>query len=248
MNELETILNKYFGKDKKAVVFYNIEQEEFDKVVNNAKDFERPDIVSMYDNKVIGIEHFEFDSFNNTRKKGSEFKIKDDEIRRNFNNELVKLKNMDSIELHDKIENTVSLENYYRNFETIFKNHYDNINEYENHLKQEFNCTNKEIHICFFAEDVSPIGSYYESNKGRVEQLLPINSKKIIELLENSPKVEYLIIGSFQMTEYRMYIIKNSRETYEKFFQNNEIVEKEESYINFVPEVDSFAIKIEKSY
>ena len=58
-------------------MFY-IDQELFDKVINpnNICSYERPDILSIFDDIIVGIEHFEFDSYKRTNKYGSDFKIK----------------------------------------------------------------------------------------------------------------------------------------------------------------------------
>ena len=52
--------------------------------------YERPDILSIYDNKIVAIEHFEFDSYKNTRK-GSNFKIQNNIIEQKMQKEIKEL-------------------------------------------------------------------------------------------------------------------------------------------------------------
>lgn len=236
MNELELIIEKYLIDGSKATVFYVLEQEEFEKVIANLQPYEKPDILSIYENKIIGIEHFEFDSYDNFNKKGSDYKIKDNKIKENFDKKVRDgLGNLDSIIIHDEIKSTSSFENYCKNFKKIFKAHYKKIDSYITHIKEDFDCTNKEISIYFFAEDVTPFGSSYlnKNIKPRpdLSVLLPIHSPEIRKLLENSPLVKYLIVGMYIGDKYRLFIIENSKEVLDKF-------EKE---IGNVEEKDFFA-------
>lgn len=145
MSELEQIVNKYFSEDGKATVFYNIEQEEFNKLIKNMGIFERPDILSVYDNKVIGIEHFEFDSYKRTRK-GSDFQRKHAIIDSNMKKKIKdELQPKETIIIHNEIESTASLDNYYENFRKNFIEHYNKIDDYHQHILEEIDCTDKNI-------------------------------------------------------------------------------------------------------
>jgi len=245
MSELGNIVEKYFQKDTKGIVYYNLSQELFDKVIKNIGKYERPDILSIFDNKVVGIEHFEFDSFKNN-KKGSNFKVQDFKIKKNFDETLKEeLKQKESVIVHGKIEGESSAKNYFKNFIKVFQSHYQNIEEYLEHIQSDFDCSNKEIHICFFAEDVSPLGSNFTDEECNIHLLLPIYSDEVIELLNNSPKVEYLIIGTYAMNEYKMVIIENKKEVLERFKSEHDNF-NEEKFINFNPVSTGFAFKVPK--
>lgn len=92
MRELQKIISKYFQKDGTGIVYYNISQKLFNKVIdpNNIMSYERPDILSVFDNKIVGIEHFEFDSYKSSNKRGSDFKIKDYIIEKKFDEKMKK--------------------------------------------------------------------------------------------------------------------------------------------------------------
>lgn len=248
MSELEHLVNKFLCKDTTAQVFYELSQDKFNKVINGLGIYEKPDIISMYDNKVLGIEHFEFDSYNKSNKKGSDYKVKDYRIEKRFDKEIKdKLINNDSIIVHDKIDSTATLTNYYKNFETIFKEHYQKIQSYVDHINQDFDCKNKEINICFFAEDVTPLGNYFldKSNDRKITPLLPIFYDQIRQLLEDSPLVKYLVIGSFCMTDNRLFIIENTKEAIERIEKDHKEV-SEDDFFSFEPQTTGFAFKISK--
>lgn len=239
MKELEKIVDKYFQKDGSGIVYGNINQKIFNKVIDpkNIGMYERPDILSIFDDKIIGIEHFEFDSFKRNRK-GSDFKVKENQVKKKLKEKAHELlKYEDSVMLSDQIKSSSSLDNYYKNFEKVFLEHYNKIDSYIEHIKSDFNCRGKKIYICFFAEDVSPLGSYFLDKKRDINLLYPLYSSKIINLLEKSEKLEYLIIGSYALKEYKLTIVENTREVLEKFKKNKV---EESDFLSFEPRVTSY--------
>lgn len=247
MKELENIIRKYFQKEGSGIVYYNIDQETFNKVIDpqNIGSYERPDILSMFENKIIGIEHFEFDSFKRNRK-GSDFKIKEYQVEKKFEEKMEKvLRRKDSIIVHDQIESSSTMENYFNNFKKVFLEHYNKIDSYIKHINEDFDCSNKEIHICFFAEDVSPLGSYFLDEKRKINLLNPLFSDEIIEVLNNCQKVEYLIIGTYVLNGYKMIIIENKKEVLERLKKEHQKIE-EKDFFSFEPQTTGYAIKISK--
>lgn len=243
MSELESIMNRYFQKDSKAIVLYDLNQHYFDKVVKNIGKYERPDILSFFDDKIIAIEHFEFDSFDNS-KKGSDFKVKDfvdkKEIQLKINEEL---KEKDSVIAHGQIDSSASLKNYFDNFKRIFNEHYKKIDSYIEHIETDFDCSNKEVIMCFFADDVSPLGSYFLDDKRNTNLLNPLYSDEIILLMENSPKIKYLIVGTYAMSEHKLIIIENSKDVLQKFKAGRKDF-TDKDFLSFSPKTTGFAIKI----
>ena len=245
---VERIIEKYFQKDDTAIVYYELDQDLFNKVIDpkNIGKYEKPDILSIFDNKIIGIEHFEFDSFKRNRK-GSDFQIKHNVMENNFQKEInEKLKDSDSVTVHGHIESTCSLDNYFNNFKHNFKEHYKKVDSYIKHIEDDYG-TDKEISICFFAEDVTPLGNYFMNRKKSSSPWLlnPLYSDEIIDLLKNSPKIKYLIIGAYAMKEYKLTIIKNSEEVLNKFKKERYKI-KEEDYLSFSPQTTGFAMLIPK--
>lgn len=248
MSELERIIEKYFQKDNTAIVYYELDQELFNKVINpnNIGKYERPDILSIFDNKIVGIEHFEFDSFKRSRK-GSDFQIKHNILEKDFQKKIdEELKNKDSVTVHGHIESTSSLENYFDNFKKNFTEHYKKVDSYIKHIEEDYG-TNKDISICFFAEDVTPLGNYFMDRKKSTSPWLlnPLYSDEILDLLKNSPKVKYLITGAYAMKEYKLTIIKNTKDVLDRFKKERTKI-TEENYLSFSPQTTGFAMKIPK--
>lgn len=138
MNELEKIISKYFSKDGTGITYSDFNQEEVDKLFRNMKPYERPDILSIYDNKIVAIEHFEFDSYKNN-KDGSNYKIQENLIEQKMQKAIKsQLKEKGELMIHDKIKNTSSLKQYYDNFKKVLLSHIDNISEYKEHIIKDF--------------------------------------------------------------------------------------------------------------
>ena len=138
MNELERITAKYLIESTITIPYSDFNQEEVNKMFLNMISYERPDILSIYDNKIVAIEHFEFDSYKRTRK-GSDFKRQYNMIGQNFDEEInTQLKEEGEVILDYQIENTSSLEQYYENFRNVLLSHIVKIPEYKKHIINEY--------------------------------------------------------------------------------------------------------------
>jgi len=245
MKELDKIIEKYFSKDGDAIVYYSISQKEFTTMIQNMGRYERPDILSIYNNKIVGIEHFEFDSYKNT-KKGSNYQIQDSLMETKIKKEIEeRLKKEKSIQVHGKIEGSSTLDNYYNNFEKHFKKHYSEIDSYIKNIRENFDCTDKTIEFWFFVEDVSPLGSYFLDKERKMKLLYPIYSDNIITLLKNSPKLKGIILGTYAMKEYKLIIINNNKKTLSRFSKEKQNV-TDKDFVNFAPMTTGFVTRITK--
>jgi hypothetical protein len=225
-NELSHILETYLNKEKKVKIFYDIDEIELNKLLRNMQPFDKPDIISTYDNKVVGIEHFEFDSYNNTEK-GSDYRLKTKHIQE----QLQEIGTIDIINL----ESTSSLENYYKNFIKIFKDHYEKIGVYEDRVKMFYN-TDSEVELWYFIEDVTLFGNFFRSGEDKVKRLLPIYFKEVIDTLRKSPKIKGIFLGTNIGREHQIVIIKNDEETLKRLeFECLNLTE--EDFITFEPKI-----------
>lgn len=246
MSEAERIIDRYFQNGTTAIVYYDLDQDVFNNVIKNVGKYEKPDILSAFNNKIVGIEHFEFDSYKRSRK-GSDFQIQHNNIEQNVQKIIdEKLRTKDKVTVHSHLNSTSSLNNYFQNFKHNFLSHYEKIDSYIEHIQNDFG-NDKNISICFFAEDVTPLGNYFidRENDDKTYLLNPLYSDEIIDLLIKSPKVKYLIIGMYAMNEYTLTIIENKKEALEKF-KKERINFKEEDYLSFSPQITSFATLIPK--
>ena len=186
MNELKNIITKYFSKDNDAITYSKIDEVELNKMIQHMGGYEKPDILSIYDDKIVAIEHFEFDSYKNT-KKGSDFKIQDSiieqKMKKRIDSELGVKK---EIYLHDEIKNNSDLKQYYNNFKKVFISHIDNIPEYKNHIIDDFG-NNKNIDLLRQHKEI----------KGMIFGIYAMNEYKLVlmynddETLDKIEKDEY---------------------------------------------------------
>ena len=243
MNELKIIISKYFSKDNEAITYSNIDEIELNKMIQHMGGYERPDILSIYDNKIVAIEHFEFDSYKNTRK-GSDYKIQDSIIEQKMQKKIDSdKKKKKEIYLHDEIKNNSDLKQYYSNFKKVLTSHIDNIQEYRNHIVDDFG-NDKDIEFWFFAEDVSPLGSYYyRKNNINPSLLLPF-SKENIDILRQHKEIKGIIFGIYAMKEYKLVIMYNDDETLDKIENNDYFKVKDSEFFSFNPQTTAFAILI----
>mgnify|MGYP001386837676 CR=1 FL=1 len=163
MNDEIKTLYKYAGDSIHCI---NRGDKEFlEKIVDNIhslEPFDHPDMVIRLGEKVLAIEHFEFDasSFN---RKGSMDKRELAKRNREFN-ELIN--NLDvtkePIVITTSVKCIYSLDYYIKNFKQVFKKHLIKAAEYKsclinNGMVKQAN----DITICFFIVDTTPLGCYY---------------------------------------------------------------------------------------
>ena len=245
MNELERIVSKYFTEDDMAITYSDFNQDEVNKLFQNMRSYERPDILSIYDNKIVAIEHFEFDSYKNTSK-GSNFKIQENIIENRMQKEIdLKLKDKGEVMLHDHIENNSNLKQYYNNFKKVLLSHIDKINEYKKHIISDYG-KEKDIEFWFFAEDVTPLGNYYYRKSNLHPSLLLPFSEENIDILRQHKEIKGIIFGIYAMNKYKLALMYNNEETLNKI-ENDEYFKVEESeYMTFTPQTTGFAVLIHK--
>lgn len=243
MNELDKISNRYLSKDGNAITFSDFEQGEVTKLFQNMRAYERPDILSVYDNKIVAIEHFEFDSYKKTRK-GSNFRIQDNVINQKMKRKMMsELADKKDIWLHDEIKNTGSLQQYYNNFKTVLLAHIDNIPEYRNHITSDFE-NEKDIEFWFFVEDVTPLGNYAcGSGETKPRLLLPF-SKENLDILRKHNEIKGIIFGIYAMHEYKLVLMYNDDETLDELESDEYHKVTENEFMNFNPQTTRFAASI----
>lgn len=245
MSELERIINRYLSKDDTAITYSDFNQEEVNKLFQNMGIYERPDILSMYDNKIVAIEHFEFDSYKNTRK-GSNFKIQGNIIEKRMQNKIDKdLKKEKEIWVHDEIENTSSLQYYYNNFKKVLLTHIDNILEYKEHIINDFG-DKKDIEFWFFVEDVTPLGSYAYKREDEHPRLLLPFSKENLDILRQHKEIKGIIFGIYAMSKYKLVLMYNDDTTLDNLEKDEYFKIDDKDFMSFSPQTTGFAMLIPK--
>ena len=195
-NELEKINKK---TELKALLPRNcstslIEKaQELKQIYKNIKQFECPDVIAFLGHKTIGIEHFEYDSSINKRRKGSEYRIKEQDLNNRVESKINEYKIHNSYA--SKIKLNSSLCNIKKNFVSIFYNHINKIDAYISNIRKTFNCSSDNIGIWFYAEDITPLGnSVILKDNTNLVPYLPLFDE-FISVLRNNTKVEGIIFG-----------------------------------------------------
>lgn len=220
MNEYTKIKLKYFNENTYLTTIEKEKIYDYQNILLNIRQYgdnnKGPDLVSIIDKKIYGIEYFEFDSTKNSGK-GSNYKRQ--------------LANIDHI-VDKEIENKTKVENisplildqninqYINNFKKVFNQHYPKIDSYLNNLNSDY--PNFEKEIWFFIEDVTPLGNTYINNSGKPKQFQPMLSLELIELLEKSSKLRGIIIA----VENIIYVFSNKKseiDILKKICQNEQV-------------------------
>lgn len=152
---------------------------------------ERPDIYYEGSDFILGIECFQIDSSSKVRK-GSSLKIEKEKIDRDVMKEYYKQQKTPFV-MEMPINTELTYKNYVDSLINSFSAHACKINDYRNNLK-EISATKKVI-VAFFIEDMTDLGSYIDTSKGR-EPLIPLCIKEFIDELNKYEGLDYVITKS----------------------------------------------------
>jgi len=156
--------------------------------------FESPDMYFLYGDTIVGIEHFQFDSYKSSKGKGSAG-IRDEfmtgkEIEEKYK-ELRQQGKRETVQLSRRLSTPMSYDDYRANLVNGFNSHYERISEYKSNLRAAAPQT-QEVKICFYIEDATPLGNYYASKNERLP-LEPLFVKEFAEALMNANELDYVI-------------------------------------------------------
>ena len=182
--------------------------------IQNLKSFECPDMYIELEDKVIGIEQFEFSAYS-SNKRGDNIKRKVFEI------EKENIKKIDDIKANNYFENYVETDisrfNYEKNFIKNFDKHYCRIQEYKSNLSRINN--NVEIYFLICDETVDGTGIYVDNN---YEFYVPIMNKNILEYLLQHQEVNGLIFQCRCVYNKKLfYYLKNTKQNIDKLLKEN---------------------------
>jgi len=232
MNREYRILKDDYLNKNNTIMTYTSEDDmenELSIFINNLKfNIERPDLYGKFKNRLIGLEHFEFDSYKSlARKKGSDFRKKESQIEKEFD-DLAKLQMKESLYKNYNILNTANKENFLGNFKKIFEDHYANIDAYFNNLTSINSKIEKEI--WFFIEDKSPLGSYINSREEGLKIVKPFQFVEIQDFLIKHNLVKKILYGYFNGYENNLLLIDNDKEAYDRFVMDYKIADNEQCF------------------
>lgn len=170
--------------------------------------FDRPDIYLENSSEIWLIEHFEVDATRTIKGSGTIGRSSEAIRLQEFNVKSIESGILANNGYHSStlITTENNLENYINNLERLIVKHYSKIDSYyENFLDKVGNPNNKKIKMCFFIEDVSPIGSYIETSED-LEPLQIVRIKHIFDLLKASTRLHYIFFSNYFMSDYIMFM------------------------------------------
>jgi len=132
--------------------FFSLSDKELNEVLLNLVQFERPDMYAVLDDKVVLLEHFQFDASYSNKKDSMTGKQTEEHLKRKRNNLVLN----GEIEF-EKIEYKKSFEFWQTNFERCFKKHYGKITEYKENVGRVVEIKGKPVLVGFFIEDQYPL-------------------------------------------------------------------------------------------
>ncbi len=235
-NEAQDTLRTYFN-GKTPISFFGESRPVNDFLEYHQKGTwltgDSPDMINLYKNRCLIVEHFRFDCYKHTRK-GSQNLWEQARIDRIA--ETV-IPTEDGAVYRDQIAGQCSYKFYIENIERVFTEHYQKIPLYKrNLLDKDVISSETLVEIAFLIEDVTPLGTVTHDGL----KLQPINlacCKPFLALFRNSPEVRFAIACSSYSNNEFVWLI--SRDEIDEFFKNSLEYEKMD-FISFNPKVMGF--------
>ena len=166
--------------------------------------FERPDLYAVLDDKIIILEHFEFDASRNTRK-GMKGRAEEAHLEKR----LQKVP-MDGTMHIDTVRYEVSLQDWQDNFNRTFSSHYERIGAYKEHVVSVTGNKEMPFVVGFFIEDEHPPILNFGNH---IEPLPYWHTKQFAEVVQNSPELDFILFGGYLNGERQIvYIDKTAQE------------------------------------
>lgn len=246
-NEAECVVNNYLNYNEKGSFFmvesFGVGASRRKILLQNWNSFERPDIYSKHNDKVYGIEHFEYDA-RRRNKNGSLQRRENEEIKKSVDEEIKeKFKTQNSVVSFRELKSKANEQDYKANFAQSFKSHYSKIDEYKKHLSEALGVPENNISIWFMAEDMTMLGSHFiccNKPKQGDEPAFPLYLQEIEELFLKSKKLEGIIFANHYSKVLTM--VRRNKKAIEKLKECH--CYRNEPLSFFEPKIASTATKI----
>lgn len=169
--------------------------------------YDHPDSYAVIGNEALILEHFEFDSSDNSIRKGSQQRRSEADANRAFNAIIPSEK---GAIFHSTISANYTIENYRQNLTQVFIKHRAEIPAYRNTLIEAGVISpSHKIATMFFIEDKTILGNLYETGEDSqpVSKLVPFVCDFFLDLFDDSPEVDYILFGDIsQRNDGLLYI------------------------------------------
>lgn len=203
MREYAHLINNYLCINPLVIpytAYYSITFDELGDVLHNLNSFESPDMYSVLEDKVIILEHFEFDSSKHSRK-GMKGKQEESLLEKRIASAAP-----DSIFRCDWGNYSISLADWKSNFERIFDSHYNKISEYKRAVLQQLNIYQKKpVLVGFFIENqYAPIVS---CTNRQHEELYYFETIQFAEKIADRKNLDFILFGGWYNQKPQIFYI-----------------------------------------
>ena len=171
--------------------YYCLSSTELNTVFSCLEPSDCPDMYAVLGNKIVIIEHFEFDASEYKNKKGLIGKREESHLKKRIEHAVC------NNQFHiDKPVYPISLENWQNNFELNFNNHYAKIDTYQNKVSESVqDGIDRSFVTGFFVENqFSP----YVTINGKLTELYYFRTKQFAEKILSNTKLDFVIFGSYE--------------------------------------------------
>ena len=210
--------------------------------------YDCPDSYAKVDDKVLIIEHFEFDSSSRDRK-GSKSRKETARIDRQIKSIHEHIQPEDGIVTTvETINQDPSYTNYKNNLKNVFCSHYDKIEDYKRNLREIGIIDNSTfVIVAFIIEDTTPAGNYYKDQHDSVEELNLLNTQFFKKLLKKSSQLNIVFCHSRSITFFLdLAALKKVRPLSDKFIEKHFFIFPKPKTIHVCSAIPSnFSIKKE---
>ncbi len=181
-----------------SIVECGVNQEEVECLLRNWHSYDRPDIYSFCNEKIYGIEHFEYDAHKHN-KRGSLQRKEDNLIAKEMKQKAyAALKDKDSCVLRGEIRSKANVDNYKNNFIQAFNDHYSKVHDYKNRLLEVASSKNPPVSIWFMAEDVTMLGTHIncrDNANATLHPAWPLLFPEVEKIFMQSSKIDGIIFA-----------------------------------------------------
>lgn len=197
-DELKNCINKYLRKNRQVCVAdTNSKKLEYEMCrlftqLSRLEYRDCPDGYIKLKNKIIIVEHFEIDCSLRNRK-GSQARKEEFRIDKQFENINPYQCTNIAITRTEKMSIKTTAENLMNNFIDSYNQHFQMIGQYKNNLIDEKIANERtKFEVCFFIEDISPLGSLHFYNS-KLCGLWAIDIKECIDFIKVKP-IDYMFL------------------------------------------------------
>ena len=179
------------------------------------KPFESPDMYFQSEEIIVGIEHFQFDSYKSPGRKGSKG-VQNVQLANTEMEHIARTREPknEPFCISRTIQADMSLDFYIQNLLSAFDRHYGRIRDYKQNIAKATGSNN--VKVCFYIVDKTPFGNYFVTENGR-HLLEPFLLRKVMRKIEQATDLDYIIFSIRDQYFTKLRFFQNTTENHTLF-------------------------------